>query len=279
METVELTIAVNGYKNPELLRLCLDSIQKEMSSSGIRYEIIVADSATGEDTEMLMRERYPDARFFPFKENVGFKRMVNVSLDEAHGEYIFLINSDIILTEGAIPNMLNYIRTHSDIGILSPKQLNFNGTLQPSCFRFYRPLTIVYRRTWFGKLPFAKRHLRWFMMEDYDKSAPRNVDWVMGSAMLVSKRGVVKIGKMDEQFFMYMEDVDWCRRFWEHGYRVVYYPDATVYHYHGKGSAKGGFIGSLLFNRLTWYHIESAVRYFWKYRNKPTPSTDNSLNH
>jgi GT2 family glycosyltransferase len=70
---------------------------------------------------------------------------------------------------------------------------------------------------------------------------------------------------------MYMEDVDWCRRFWEAGLSVVYHPGITIYHYHAKGSARGGVIRALLSNRLTWYHIESAVKYFWKYRHKKNP--------
>lgn len=271
MPTKELTIAINGYKSPELLRLCLNSIVEHMEGAGIDYEVLVTDSATEEDTEMLMREEFSEIRFFPFRKNVGFVAMVNKSLEEARGKYIFLINSDIILTPDAVPKMIAYLRTHPDIGVLSPKQMNFNGTLQPSCFRFYRPLTIVYRRTFLGKFAFAKRHIDWFTMADYEKKEPRDVDWLMGSAMLVSQEAVAQVGMMDQRFFMYMEDVDWCRRFWEQGLRVVYYPEVFVYHYHGKGSAKGGFIGSLLFNKLTWYHIRSALQYFWKYRGKPLP--------
>lgn len=274
MERKELTIAVNSYKNPEILRLCLESIRKEMPKSDISYEVLVADSATEEDTEMMMREDFPEVRFFPFKDNVGFKTLVNISLEKAVGQYVFLINSDIILSPEAMPKLLTYLKEHPEIGILGPKQFNFNGSLQQSCFHFYRPETILYRRTWFGRLPFAKKHLDWFTLADQDLSRPRSVDWVIGSAMLVSKEKAGAVGLMDDRFFMYMEDVDWCRRFWEQGFKVVYFPDAFVYHYHGKGSAKGGFFGSLLFNRLTWYHIESALQYFLKYSGKPLPKTE-----
>lgn len=274
MYTKELTIAVNGYRSPEILRLCLQSIFKEMDQTTISYEVLVADSATEEDTEMLMREEFSRARFFPFQENVGFKKLVNISLEKAEGEYVFLINSDIILSPGTVPAMLTYLRTHPEVGLLGPKQFNFNGGLQASCFRFYRPETILYRRTWLGKLPFAKKHLRWFTLSDEDLSHPMPVDWIIGSALLVSREKAKIVGAMDDRFFMYMEDVDWCRRFWEHGFKVVYFPYAFVYHYHGKGSAKGGFLGSLLFNRLTWYHIESALLYFLKYRNKPLPKVE-----
>jgi GT2 family glycosyltransferase len=274
MNAKELTIAINGYKSPELLKLCLGSIFTHLSGSGIDFEVLVTDSATEEDTEMLMREEYPYVRFFPFKENVGFKTLINTSLREAHGTYIFFINSDIILTAETLPKLLGYFKAHPEIGLLAPKQLNFNGTLQQSCFRFYRPQTILYRRTWLARYAFAKKHLRWFMMSEYDHQSPKGVDWVIGSAMLVARKTAQAVGPMDDQFFMYMEDVDWCRRFWEQHYQVVYYPEAFVYHYHAKGSARGGFLGSLFFNKLTWYHIESAIRYFWKYRSKTLPVHD-----
>ncbi len=268
-----LTIAVNGYKNPDLLRLCLSSIRDVLADSGIAYEVLVADSATEEDTEMLMREDFPEFRFFPFRENVGFKTLVNTSVSEARGRYIFLINSDIVLTKEAAPRLITYLEAHPEIGILSPKQLNFDGTPQGGYFRFYRPWTILFRRTWFGRLPFGRRHLSWFMMKDSMAEKPMAVDWVRGSAMFLLRETALAIGPMDDRFFMYMEDVDWCRRFWERGLKVIYFPEAVVYHYHAKESARGGFFRSLLFNRLTWYHIESALKYFWKYRGKPLPNT------
>ncbi len=271
MSMKELTIAVNGYRSEEILRLCLQSIYREMAGSSIDFEVLVTDSATLEPTEMLMREEFPQVRFFPFTENVGFKTLVNTSIREAAGEYIFLINSDILLSKGIFPVMLDYLKAHPEIGILGPRQFNFNGSIQPSAFHFYQPQTILYRRTWFGKLPFAKKHLRWFTLADSDFSVPQSVDWIIGSAMLVSKEKAMLVGPLDDRFFMYMEDVDWCRRFWELGFKVVHFPLVFVYHYHGKGSARGGFFGSLLFNRLTWYHIESALKYFWKYRKKSLP--------
>ena len=89
--------------------------------------------------------------------------------------------------------------------------------------------------------------------------------------MFVEREAALAVGPMDDRFFMYMEDVDWCRRFWEQGFRVVYDPEAVAYHYHAKGSARGGILG-LFFNRLTWWHIASAYRYFMKYLGKPAPT-------
>lgn len=268
-----VTIAINGYKSPELLRLCLQALYRELKGVDFSYEVIVADSETEEDTELIMREEFPQARFFPFMANVGFKTLFNISLEEAKGKYVFLINSDILIERKTLPVLMQYLEEHPDTKLVGPKQMNFNGTLQLSCFRYYQPKTILYRRTWLGKLPFGKTHLNWFLMSEYDHQSPRAVDWITGSAMLVLREAALKVGPMDDRFFMYMEDVDWCRRFWEEGYRVVYDPEALVYHYHAKGSARGGIFG-LFFNKLTWWHIMSAYRYFMKYYGRPVPKVE-----
>lgn len=264
----ELTIAINNYKNPELLKLCLDSIRQNVSAD---YELIVADSETGEETSMMMREDYPDVKFFPFRENVGFQVMLNQGYRAGSGKYFLFLNGDIIVQKGSVEKLLEFMRADEKIALVGPKLLNFNGQPQDSCFRFYKPMTIFYRRTFLGRLGFAKRHLDWFLMRDYDHQSPREVDWVMGSAMLVRRSAIEKTGMMDSRFFMYMEDVDWCRRFWDNGFKVIYFPFSQMYHYHGKGSAKGGFFRSLVSNRLTWVHISSALKYFLKHRGKPLP--------
>ena len=269
MASPELSVIVTSYRNPELLRLCLESLKKNIQD--ISYEIVVADSATEEPTELMMREEFSDVTLLPFAENVGLARLLEKALAVATGTYILYMNGDIVVTPGSVADLLSYIKAHPDAGLVGPKLLNFNGTFQYSCFRFYKPVTILYRRTFLNRLPFAKRHLDWFLMKEFDHGDTKDVDWIMGSVLLTSRKAVDKVGSMDTAFFMYMEDVDWCRRFWEAGYHVVYYPHAEMFHYHGKGSARGGFFRSLLFNRLTWYHIKSALRYFWKYLGKPVP--------
>lgn len=266
---MELSIAINNYRNSELLKLCIDSIKKNVKN--IEYELIAADSDTEEDTEMMMREDYPEIKFFPFRKNVGLQALLNKGITESKGNFILLLNGDIIVTPDSVEKLVSFLKNNPEVGIAGPKLLNFDGTLQHSCFRFYRMLTIIFRRTFLGKFGFAKKHLDWFLMKEYDHNSPKEVDWLMGSAMLVSRKAAGKVGHMDSRFFMYMEDVDWCRRFWENGYKVVYYPLSVMNHYHGKGSDKGGFFRSIFFNKLTWIHIGSAIKYFGKYWGKPMP--------
>jgi N-acetylglucosaminyl-diphospho-decaprenol L-rhamnosyltransferase len=205
------------------------------------------------------------------KENIGFSGTVNNGLKVATGQYVLILNGDIIVRENAIELLLNYIHSHPDVGIVGPQLLNFNETFQPSTFRFYTPLTIVYRRTFLGKLFFAKKHLDKFLMKDFDHQSVREVDWIMGSSLMTSRKALEKVGPMDHQFKLYFEDTDWCRRFWDAGYKVVYFPEAKMYHYHGKGSASKNVLQALLLNKLTWIHILSALKYFKKYANKSLP--------
>lgn len=267
-----LSIAINNYKNPELLKLCINSIKKNVK--GVDYEIIVADSETEEDTRLMMQEEFPNVKFFPFKENVGLTPLIKKGLETAKGDYILILNGDIIVQPGSVEKMISFLEKNKDIGLIGPKLLNFNETLQNSCFRFYNLMTIPYRRTFLGKLSFGKKDIDRFLMRDYDHKKPKDVDWLMGSALMCSREAFEKVGHWDLNFFLYFEDTDWCWRFWEGGYRVVYYPHAEMLHYHGKGSGKGGVIHSLLMNKYTWIHISSAIKFFWKHWGKKNPRVE-----
>jgi len=269
---IELSISVNSFKNPELLKLCLDSIKKNVLD--VDHEIIVADSETDEDTEIMMREEYPEIKFFPHKKNVGFQNLLKKGIEASRGKYLFFLNGDILVTKNSIKKLLDFIKGNPKVGMVGPKLLNFNGTFQYSCFHFYEPITVFYRRTFLKNFGFAKKHLDWFLMKERDHGKLIEADWIMGSAMLTSRVAIQKVGLMDSRFFMYMEDVDWCRRFWEKGYKVVFYPFSEMYHYHGKASGKGSFFYSIFFNKLTWIHIFSAIKYFIKYKGKPIPQHD-----
>ncbi|TAK94960.1 glycosyltransferase, partial [Patescibacteria group bacterium] len=171
---MELSIAINNYKNPELLRLCIESIKRNVQ--GIEYELIVADSATEEATSLMMREDFPEVKFFPFSKNVGFQRLLHQGIEASTGKYLLLLNGDILATKNSVEQMIAHLKQHPEVGMLGPKLLNFNETLQYSCFRYYKPITILYRRTFLGRLPFAQKHLDWFLMKDYDHQKPKEVD-------------------------------------------------------------------------------------------------------
>lgn len=269
---MELSIIVTNYKNPELLKLCLTSIKKNYT--GVDYELIVSDSETEENTEMMMREDFPDITFISSPQNIGFGGTVRNGYAKSTGKFILVLNGDTLIKKNSIEILLDYIKNNPNVGIVGPQLLGFNEKFQPSCFRFYTPLTIIYRRTFLGKMAFAKKRLARFLMKDFDYKNIRDVDWMMGSALMTKREAVAKVGMIDPQFKMYFEDTDWCRRFWENNYRVVYNPNAKIYHYHGKGSAGKSLLKTIMSNRLAWLHIASALKYFRKYAGKPLPKNN-----
>lgn len=267
---MELSIIITHYRNPELLKVCVDSIKKNYSGSD--YEIIVSDSATEEKTEMMMREDFPEIKFIPSAKNIGFGATVKNGYEVSIGKYVLILNGDIIVKKNSIENLLDYMRNNPETGIVGPQLLSFNEAVQNSSFRFYTPMTVVFRRTFLGKLPIGKKHIDNFLMKDFDFTSVKEMDWIQGSAMMTKREAIEKVGLMDSRFRMYFEDVDWCRRFWENGYSVVYFPDSQMYHYHGRGSAGKSVLKTLLSKKLAWTHIASAVKYFWKYHGKQLPN-------
>jgi len=264
MKKSTLSVLITSYKNASLLKLCIESFQKNLK--GLNYEIIVADSETGEEIRDLMREDFPKIKFLPNKENVGFGALFNQLLKKAKGEYYFISNADIIVKDNAVQKLLQNLKGDETIGLVGPKLINFDNSVQPSFFRFYRLSTVFYRRTFLGKLPWAKKELERFLMKSEKKRKPFEADWLMGSALMVRASVAQKVGPMDSRFFMYFEDVDWCWRVWENGFKVLHNPEVRVYHYHGKASANKGILRAILFNKYTRMHVSSAIKFFWKHK-------------
>ncbi|HEY4507052.1 MAG TPA: glycosyltransferase family 2 protein [Candidatus Paceibacterota bacterium] len=261
----DLSIIIVHHQTPELLKLCLDSLTK--TTSEIDREIIVIDSTISHKARDIIKSNFSGVVYLPFKGNLGYSRGVNEGVKHSKGQYILVVNPDVIVTEGSIGKMLQYIQEHEDIGMLGPQILNFNGTHQRTFFSYYKPSTVLARRTFLGRLKRFKKEINNFLMTDADYTQIQTPDWIMGSAMMISRRALEKVGGMDERFFMYFEDVDWARRFWHNDYKVVYYPEAVFYHYHQRESKSKLGILDAIFNRKTRWHIQSAFKFFWKYHD------------
>lgn len=261
----ELSIIIVHHRTPEHLKLCLDSLKKTLGD--ISCEVIVVDSMTTRRSGEIVRERYPEATLVPHKINLGFSKGVNIGIKNAKGAYLLILNPDVIATENAIAKMMQFMKKHDDVGLIGPKILNFNGTIQKTYFSFYKPITVIARRTLLGKFAPFKKALGEFLMTDTDPNKIQTPDWIMGSVMMVSKKALERVGGMDERFFMYFEDVDWARRFWHNDFKVVYYPEAVMYHYHQRESKSKFGILDPIFNKKTRWHIRSAIKFFLKYRN------------
>ncbi len=260
---MNLSIIIVNYKTPAILKLCIGSIIKSIKD--LRYEIIVVDIDAREEDSDDIKEKFPGIKLIPQKENVGYSRSVNLGIKNSNpdSEYLLILNADIVIIENAISELVRFLNINYDAGMAGPQLLNFNNTIQYSSFLFYTPAIVFYRRLPIGRIGFVKKAVDKFLMKDYDHRTDKNVDWLMGSAMMIRRKALDMVGLMDERFFMYFEDVDWCRRFWENNWRVVYHPAAKMAHYHGKQSSG--------FGKYTIIHILSAFKYFKKHRGKECP--------
>ena len=260
-----LSIIIVNYKNLELLKLCLKSIRENLSGENLAYEVLVVDSQAQPETEPVLSENFPEVKYLPFQKNVGYAVGVNRGIKNSSGQYFLILNPDIVVTKEAIPGMLAHLKTHPEVGMLGPRLLGFNGEIQNSRFNFYRPWTIVYRRTFLGQTVLGRKELARFNLAGNDPAEPIYPDWLMGSAILTSREAVAKVGPMDERFFLYFEDVDWARRFWENGFKVQYFPEATMLHYHQRSSRAGFDLLDFFLRREARWHMASALKYFFKH--------------
>jgi len=262
---MELSIIIINYKTPEILELCIRSLKASIKKIG--FEIIVVDVESDYKTEYLIKDKFPEVLFIPIAKNVGYSKSVNAGIKKISpdAKYALVLNADIIAKENAVNKLFGYMENNLGVGVVGPQLLNFNNTFQNSYFKFYTPEVILYRRTFFKNFSHAQKALGDFLMNNSDHNLTQSVDWLMGSALFIRKNMLSKVGPMDERFFMYFEDVDWCRRFWDNGYKVVYYPEAKMMHYHGKQSSDS--------KKYALIHIISAIKYFWKYLGKPIPKT------
>lgn len=265
---MELSVIITHHNTVELLNLCLQSVEK--TTAGLKREIFVVDSETKGITKEFLKEKYPEVKLIPFKKNSGYSKIVNAGLKKTTGKYILILNADIITEEKAIADMLEYMKEHPQVGILGPQLLDFTNNIQPSCFSFPGFGVILSRRTFLGKTKWGKKQIdkHFKYTKESGLGTTISVDCVQGSAMMINRDNMEKVGLFDERFFMYFEDVDWCRRFWQAGYKVVYFPQAKMAHYYHRSSKKLGVVLDLFFNKYARIHITSALKYFWKYRNE-----------
>jgi len=269
---MDLSIVILNYKTKNLVKQCIKGIK--MQNLPMEHETIVVDNASGDDVGDMLLEKFPDIKFIQSEENQGYAAGNNLGIKQAQGRYILILNPDVAVWENSIERLHKFMEENRDVAVAGPKLINPDKTRQYSCYRFPRFLTPIYRRTPLGKLSFAKKDLENYLMKDFDHGSNKEVDWLLGACWLVRKEAIDKVGLMDERFFLYFEDIDWCKRFWQSGYKVYYVPEAKMVHYHERLSAQESWTRGLL-NQATRTHVKSWLKYFLKYKNEQSKQTTN----
>lgn len=259
---MDLSVIIVNYNSRDKTVSCLKSIW-QADLAGLSHEIILVDNNSSEEVEAAAKEIASDLIFIGSQRNLGMGGGNNLGIKKARGEHILILNPDAKVKPGAIKKMMEYSAAHPEAGIVGPKLLNADGSLQYSCLRFPNFFTPVLRRTFIGKI--AGKNLADFLMKGFNHNEAAQVDWIMGSCLLIKKSVLDRVGPFDERFFMYFEDTDLCRRVWQAGFKVVYYPAAEVIHDHARASAQKPWYIAPFTSRLSRIHIASGLKYFFKW--------------
>lgn len=254
---MDLSIIIVNYHSQDKLANCLRSIS-EADLSGISFEVVVVENNSG-DQLAAMVNRLPFARLIVSNKNLGMGRGNNLGVKYSTGEMILISNPDIVFKPQAIKTLIAEFKKNSEIGLIGPKLLNPDGTLQYSCARFPRWYMPILRRTFFGKI--FKKALKDYSMHDFDHQQNLAVDWLFGACFLVDRQDIKNQKLFDERFFMYFEDTDLCRRIWKNKKKVWYCADAEVFHDHQRQSASK----NIFTNRVLRIHLKSWWKYFLKW--------------
>ena len=242
---ITLSAVIVNYNTSALLIETLTFLKKALADKSlIESEIIVVDNGSSDDSVTKVKKLFPEVNLITNKVNRGFAAGNNQGIKTSRGRFILLLNSDTRPTRDFLKTLLKEQENIPDIGIAGPRLLNIDGSLQPSAGFPPSPLKVFFWLFFLDDLPFL-----WPVLKPYHLNDPsfykkrREVGWLTGACLLVKKEAIEKTGYLDEQIFMYGEEVEWCLRMKQAGYRIVFCPDSIVYHHKGGSSGAGKYSG------------------------------------
>ncbi|CAN5653127.1 glycosyltransferase family 2 protein [soil metagenome] len=255
MPDFDLSITICSWNTLEDTRACLRSLEAVRGEAN--FETILVDNNSEDGSPDMVADEFPWVRLEKMRRNLGFTGGHNHAFSVRKGRHIMPLNSDTVVHPGAISGLMAHLESHTRTGIVGPKLLNPDGSLQFSARRFPTPIAALFRNTPLGKLFPNNKFVRAYLMEDFDHSATRPVDWVSGAAFIARQELVDEIGLFDPEYFMYCEDVDICWRAWKADYEVIYLPTAVITHAIGTSTDKAP-------NRMIGRFHRSMLRFYTK---------------
>lgn len=234
---MDLSIVIVNYNTKDLLKQTIESVIN--NTKGIEYEIWVVDNSSKDGSVEMVQEEFKSVKLIASKENLGFPKGNNVAIKKATGRYILLLNSDTKVIGDNLQNCVAYMDKHKDIGALGCKVELPDGTLDHACKRgFPTPEASLYYFLKLNKIMKNRKKYGAYTAEYLGEDEVGEVDALMGAFMMIPRTVVDKVGMLDEEFFMYGEDIDWCYRIKEAGYKIMYYPKEKIIHFKGSSSKK-----------------------------------------
>jgi GT2 family glycosyltransferase len=255
-QRLDVIVSIVNYNTKDFLYQCLSSIHSASISLG--HQIYVVDNDSRDGSREMVASCYPGISLIANGRNVGFARAHNQIIRGTDSRYVLLLNPDVIVTPGCVDELARFMDDHPAVGVLGCRLLNPDGSIQLSC-REYPTAIVIVLRGLYADLVFPKAPLfRRYTMADWDHSTTAEVDWIMGSSLMLRRDALASVGLFDETFFMYYEDVDLCYRMREN-WVVCYFPHVSMFHYHRQDSRR------LRAVRQRLIHMMSAYRFFRKH--------------
>lgn len=264
------TFAIITVSHNDLHQEYFTSLASAIANTKERVQVIIVDNASTAycANEFVDRFLQKDVTVILRNGDFGFGSSSNRGIREARAQYVIFLNPDtVIADEHFFDHLKEFLDANPQAGVVAPRIHHFNGELQETCRRFPRWYMPLVQRTGLGHLKFGQHYTTTFLMRDYDHRVPRMVDWAQGSALCISQPLLEELGGFDDRFWMYFEDIDLCRRVWNTGHPVYYFPGAHIRHAYGKASAgKSNFLWTALTNTMAHTHILSWLKYQWKWK-------------
>lgn len=233
---MDVSIIIVNWNTKKILSDCLRSVYEQ--AGDVDYEVIVVDNASTDGSLDMIKSDFERVVLLENAQNKGFATANNQGMEIAKGRYVLLLNSDTVVLDGAIAKTVSFADAHPRAGVTGCRVLNADRTLQPTCFMFPSILNMFLSSTYLYKFFPRSRFFGRERMTWWDRSDVRQVDVVTGCFMLVRREAIDQVGVMDERFFMYAEETDWCYRFREEGWDVTFTPAGQIIHLGGQSTAK-----------------------------------------
>jgi N-acetylglucosaminyl-diphospho-decaprenol L-rhamnosyltransferase len=232
---MDLSVVVVSYNTRDLLRACLTSVISTMSSTA-NYEVFVVDNASLDGSAAMVKDTFPRVRLMANRENRGFAAANNQAIRESTGQYVILLNPDTLVMDGALERMAKFMEGHPNVGAVGPRLVFPDGSFQHSAFSF-PTLPMIF----FDFFPLNHRLINSrlngrYARALYDAGDPFPIDHPLGAGLMVRRRTIEEVGSLDERFFMYCEEIDWCMRIKEAGWQIFCFPRAQIIHYVGQST-------------------------------------------
>lgn len=257
---VKISVVIVSWNAKNYLMECLESLFSRKESNVM--EIIVVDNASTDGSPEAVSGQFPTVKLIQNITNLGFGKANNIGIENSIGDYICLINSDVTVLDNCIKQLFDYMENNLSIGIVGPQILNGDQSLQCSCRHFPSLWNNFCSAFGLNNIFQNSKICSGEQMYYFHHDRIERVQVISGCFMMVRRKALEQVGYLDNQFFMYSEDVDWCKRFWDNGWEAIFFPDAQAIHYGGASASNAPI-------RFSVEQEKALLQYWAKHHRKP----------